>query len=169
MILSEGKLRLESTSELSVVAALENLLDVTAVLLERASGGWGVDETAGEKLVMLDGGALMAVEATPEPEDVIDDEDEGGEDAVNGVEDRGGEDVSDGGEDEGDGVAAAVTPRARGRPKKLTKTYGKLKSVTKASTGRPRGRPPKSAAARVSDGGAATPKRGPGRPRKYPV
>ncbi|KAK5137349.1 hypothetical protein LTR08_008926 [Meristemomyces frigidus] len=143
VIISNGKLRLEGAGAASVTAALESLLNTTTQMLEGASEAWEGSLYAGEKVALRDDGTRIAMEATPEPEDVI-------------ANDEGEENAE--AEEDGDAAEVVVAPKTRGRAQK----------VTKASTGKPRGRPPKAAAARASAGSAGTaPKRKPGRPKKY--
>ena len=171
IVVCNGKFRLEGARADSVSAALESLLNTTARMLELASQDWETESYPGEKLFVNEDGTRIAMEATPEPADVV----------TNG---DAGEDGMD--EGEGEVAAAAILPERRGKLHKITKTYAstgkprgrspklatmKARAQVTGGTpsGKPRGRPPKSASATSgleANGTAITPKRKVGRPKK---
>lgn len=141
VIISEGKLRLAGAAADTPKAALEALFATTMQMLEVASEAWEANGYAGEEIVTLADGSMIAREVVPEP----------GAEAEIAMEDAG-----EGAGEEVDEVAAKA---------EATVMAKKSRNPKFVYTGRP-GRPRRSTAADTVAGEEVKPKRPRGRPRK---
>ncbi|KAK5123059.1 hypothetical protein LTR85_003255 [Meristemomyces frigidus] len=145
VIIAEGNLRLAGAAADTPKAALETLFASTMQLLEDASEAWEAEGYAGEEIVTLGDGLMIAREVAPP------------EVNVNGVAagDAMVEGAGENGEDLGGRAEASVV---------LAKKTGKPKFVYTGKRGRPRKSSVVDGFADAEEG--VTPKRGRGRPRK---